>query len=65
MLNQYGDILSVEDVSGILAIGKNRTYELLSTGALKGFQIGKRWKIPRDAVEEYILQQCKMNAHSS
>lgn len=55
MLNQYEDILTVEDVCDILMVGRNRVYELLSTGELKGFRIGKRsWRIPKERVEEYI-----------
>lgn len=50
MLNQYQDILTAEEVSGILMIGMNRTYELLNNGSIKGFRIGKKWRIPRDAL---------------
>lgn len=57
MLNQYPDIMSVWDVSEVLCIGKNRVYELLEKGALKGFRIGRVWKIPRDALQDYILTQ--------
>ena len=55
MLNLFEDILTVEDVCDILMVGRNRVYELLSTGELKGFRIGKRsWRIPKERVEEYI-----------
>ena len=57
MLNQYSDILSVPDVAEVLSIGKNRVYELLDNGDLKGFRIGRVWKIPKDAVLEYIFTQ--------
>ena len=57
MLNQYEDIMSVTDVSEVLFIGKNRTYELVNEGMLKGFRIGRVWKIPRESVREYILSQ--------
>ncbi len=57
MLNQYQDILTVSDVSDILYIGKNRVYELLSSGQLKAFRIGKVWKISKKSVEDYILTQ--------
>lgn len=57
MLNQYEDIMSVTDVSEALFIGKNRTYELLNGGALKGFRIGRVWKIPKESVREYILSK--------
>lgn len=57
MLNQYQDIMSVWEVSEVLCIGKNRVYELLSSQTLKGFRIGKVWKIPRVSVQEYIYTQ--------
>lgn len=57
MFNQYQDIMSVYDVSEALYIGKNRVYELLGNGSLKGFRIGKVWKIPKKNLEEYILTQ--------
>ena len=63
MLNQYRDILDVEEVSEILMTGKNRTYELLKEGTIKGFRIGKKWKIPRDAVVEFILKQSRMHVN--
>lgn len=57
MFNQYQDIMSVYDVSEALYIGKNRVYELLGNGSLKGFRIGKIWKIPKKNLEEYVLAQ--------
>ena len=62
MLNQYQDILTAEEVSGILMIGMNRTYELLNNGSIKGFRIGKKWRIPRDALSQYILCQSRLTA---
>lgn len=57
MLNQYSDIMSVPDVAEVLSIGKNRVYELLENNAIKGFKIGKVWKIPKEALQEYIKVQ--------
>ncbi len=57
MFNQYPDIMTVFDVSEALFIGKNRVYELLEKGELKGFRIGRVWKIPKNNLEEYILNQ--------
>ncbi len=52
--------MDVFDVAEALCIGKNRVYELLGNGTLKGFRIGRVWKIPRTAVQEYILTQSKL-----
>ena len=60
MLSQYPDIMSAWDVSEVLCIGKNRVYELLERGALKGFRIGRVWKIPKDALQDYILTQSRL-----
>lgn len=57
MLNQTEDILTIRELCDILLIGRNRAYELLSAGAIKGFRIGRVWKIPRESVREYILSQ--------
>ena len=60
MLDQYQDIMSVYDVTEALCVGKNRVYELLENGSLKGFRIGKIWKITREALREYILTQSRL-----
>ena len=60
MFNQYQDIMDVYDVAEALCIGKNRVYELLGKGILKGFRIGRVWKIPRASVEEFILTQSRL-----
>lgn len=63
MFEQYPDIMSVPDVCDALYIGKNRTYELLESGVLKGFRIGHIWKIPRKSLEEYVLQQSRLSSN--
>lgn len=59
MFNQYNDIMTVFDVAEALKIGKNRVYELLEKGTLKGFQVGRVWKIPKISLEDYVLEQAK------
>ncbi len=57
MLEEYKDIMTIKDVAEALNIGRNRTYELLENDKLKGFRIGRIWKVPKEAVKEYILTQ--------
>lgn len=61
MLEQYNDILTIDDLCGILMIGRNRAYEILKTGSLKGFQIGRVWKIPKMAVIEYLNEKANLS----
>lgn len=53
--NSILTVLSVSEVAEYLGVGKNRVYELLNTGELKGFRMGSTWKISRMALENYIL----------
>lgn len=59
MFAEYADILSVEDVCEILFIGRNRAYELLNAGILKGFRVGRSWRVPKKNLEAYIVQRCR------
>lgn len=54
MFNEYNDMLTVEDLMEVLAIGKNAAYELLKSGELKCFRLKGRWKIPKEAVIEFV-----------
>ena len=53
-LNEYGDILTPKEVRDILGIGYNKTYQLLKTGTIKNFKIGRDIKIPKTYLEAYI-----------
>lgn len=61
MLEQYNDILTIDDLCEILMIGRNRAYEILKMGSLKGFQIGRVWKIPKVAVIEYLNEKANLS----
>ena len=56
MLNEFEDLLTVDEVCDILRIGHNTICTLLKEGKLKGFRCGRIWKIPKLAVENYIIE---------
>lgn len=59
-LEQSPEILTVDDLCEVLAIGANAAYQLLNDGSIPAFRIGRRWKIPKEAVRQYINQwKCK------
>lgn len=60
MFNDFGDILSVEEVCEALKIGANQAYDLLNNGKLKGFKQGRVWKTPRQALIQYVVEQSKI-----
>lgn len=57
MINEYSDILSVEDVMEILNIGKNSAYELFRSKSIKCFRLNGRWKIPKQSLIEFIEER--------
>lgn len=61
MLDQYDDILTTEEVCEALKIGYNALYELLNSGRLKGYRNGRVWRIPKLAVQQYILRNAQLN----
>ena len=58
--NSILTVLSVSEVAEYLGVSKNRIYELLNTGKLKGFRMGSTWKISRIALENYILNASEL-----
>lgn len=43
--NELPGIFTPMEVMDILNIGKNTMYTLLNTGELKGFRVGRSWRI--------------------
>ena len=59
MLEAYGEIITIDELCEILFIGKNSAYELLNSGKLSAFKIGRVWKIPKTSVAEFLSQTNK------
>lgn len=49
-------VLTPSDVMATLNIGKNSVYELLNSGALTGFRIGRSWRVSAEELERFVLQ---------
>ncbi len=60
MLEDYADILTVDEACEALRVGYNALYALLNSGTLKAYRNGRTWRIPRLAVEEYILKSARI-----
>lgn len=53
LFQEYPDVLEVKDLCAALRIGRIGAYKLLTTGAIQSFQIGRTYKIPKDALIAY------------
>lgn len=55
------ELLTVTECAELLYIGKGTVYQLLRSGELKGFLLGKSWKIPQESLQEYIKSKAGLN----
>ena len=60
MFEDYPDILSPEEAAEALRIGENAIYELLNEGKLKAYKNGRTWRVPKEAVKEYVIALSKI-----
>ena len=60
MLEQYDDVMTTEEACEALKVGYNTLYELLNGGQLKVYRNGRTWRIPKLAVQEFILKNAKL-----
>lgn len=54
MLENYPEILEVDDFCKILRIGKNSAYKILESRAIPAFRIGSSWKITKTALIDFL-----------
>lgn len=55
MFTDYPDVVNVEQLSQMLGgISVKTAYRLLKSGAIKSLYVGKRYKIPKFYVLEYL-----------
>ena len=52
--NNQTQILTVEETAELLMTGKGAVYQLLATGELKAFKIGRVWKIPMSSINDFV-----------
>lgn len=57
MFEEYPSILDVASASRALGIGKTTLYALLRTGEIRSVKVGRKIKIPKAYLIEYIADQ--------
>ena len=56
----YPDILTVEEVCEALRMGYNAVYDLLNDGKLKAYKNRRVWRIPKESLVKYVLENSKL-----
>jgi excisionase family DNA binding protein len=47
-------VLKVEELMPVLSVGRNTAYELVRSGQISSFRVGREYRVPRDAVEVFL-----------
>lgn len=55
MLENYNDVLSVQDLYNILPVGKNSIYKLLNENMIKNIRVGNKILIPKQYLIDFLL----------
>ena len=50
-------VLTPAEAMDVLGVGKNTMYRLLNSGQLPAVRIGRSWRIPGNALEDYLLMK--------
>ena len=48
------EVYTPQEVKEKLFVGKNKVYELLKTGKLKHFRVGKQYRIPKSELDKFM-----------
>ena len=54
MLNNTKDILTLKELQELLHIGKNTALQLVQSGEIEAFRVGKQWRILKGSLLKYI-----------
>ena len=54
MLENYRDVLVIEDIMDILQIGRNSAYKLINSGEIRALRVGRNIRIPKVFLLDYL-----------
>ena len=60
MFESYMDVMTVDEVCEALRMGYNAVYELVQSGKLKAYKNGRIWRIPKESVRQFILENTRL-----
>ncbi|MBR3570845.1 MAG: helix-turn-helix domain-containing protein [Oscillibacter sp.] len=52
-------VLRAEDLMPVLDIGRNTAYELVRSGQIRSVRVGRKLRVPKQAVEEFLAGKPK------
>ena len=50
-------VLTIDELAEYLKISKSTLYKLAQEGSIPGQKVGKHWRFPKDAVDQWLRQR--------
>lgn len=63
-LAEAPDVLTVRELAGVLRIGRNQAYALVSSGQIWSRRIGGSIRVPKAAVERFLADRHREQAEA-
>ncbi len=57
--NEYGDIMTVENLMDYMNIGRTTAYKLVQSGKIKTIRIGRIYRISKKSIDEYVRKESR------
>ena len=57
MFESYKDVVTINELTEMLNIGRNRAYALVNSGEIMSFLVGKTHRIPKKNIISFIDKQ--------
>ena len=58
MFDSYSDIVTVEQITSMLGIGKSSAYNLVKSNQINHVRVGMKYIIPKQAVIDFVTDPC-------
>lgn len=55
--DETSQLMTPMELASYLGVGRNLAYQLLNEGIIKGFKLGKQWRVSKQAVDLYIAKR--------
>jgi excisionase family DNA binding protein len=67
MSELYGDILTIDELSGYLKVPKSTLYKLVREGKVPCQKVGRHWRFRKEAIDSWLeesrIQKTKSGGH--
>ena len=55
-MNTAREVLTIKQVAEYLQVSPDTVYRLATSGELQGRKIGRIWRFPKEAIQEYLSE---------